>query len=266
MAFLVLPGLLLAQKPEQLPYPSGKWHPAYTGKVFIRTEWFTSARAGRDGSMKDYTEALSDYNRTQNERSAAENRVPAQWVPLGPSTTVHPVSAFQGLVSALWIDTTDFQTLYAGSNTGGIFRTTDGGENWHPLSHNTFTTGVLSIHVDPRNKNRIIIGTGHYGFNRSYGMGVMISNDGGESWEQTSLNSQAIPNSFVVQKTGMHPLSPDTLLALINTEFRIKGYIYRTTDGTDTWQEVFSRPGLELFSLNYKPSEPTPFTPAATFC
>ncbi len=256
MAFLVLPGLLLAQKPEQLPYPSGKWHPAYTGKVFIRTEWFTSARAGRDGSMKDYTEALSDYNRTQNERSAAENRVPAQWVPLGPSTTVHPVSAFQGLVSALWIDTTDFQTLYAGSNTGGIFRTTDGGENWHPLSHNTFTTGVLSIHVDPRNKNRIIIGTGHYGFNRSYGMGVMISNDGGESWEQTSLNSQAIPNSFVVQKTGMHPLSPDTLLALINTEFRIKGYIYRTTDGTDTWQEVFSRPGLELFSLNYKPGEP----------
>lgn len=240
----------------QTSYPQGPWHPAYTGKEFIRSEWFAAARADQHGSLKAYTRAMQEHLLKSAERDNPDNHRYAQWVPLGPSTTTHPVSAYLGLVSAIWVDTSDFKTIYAGSNTGGIFRTRDGGENWQPLSHNTFTTGVLSIHVDPRNKDRIIIGTGHYGFNRSYGMGVMISNDGGNTWEQTSLDNDIISASFVVQKTGMHPASPDTMLALLNTEFSGRGYIYRTTDGTASWEEVYSKHKAELFSLNYKPGEP----------
>ncbi|HCT70489.1 MAG TPA: hypothetical protein DF409_04970, partial [Bacteroidales bacterium] len=128
----------------QTPYPQGPWHPAYTGKEFIRSEWFAAARADQHGSLKAYTRAMQEHLLKSAERDNPDNHRYAQWVPLGPSTTTHPVSAYLGLVSAIWVDTSDFKTIYAGSNTGGIFRTRDGGENWQPLSHNTFTTGVLS--------------------------------------------------------------------------------------------------------------------------
>lgn len=239
--------------------PEGKSreaHPGFSSKEVIRSEWFAGARSSRDGSLKAYTRALQEHLRQHTTREVPENYGYAQWQPLGPSRTIHPVTAQLGLVSSLWIDTTDFKTLYAGSNTGGIFVTGDGGENWRPLSSNTFTTGVLSIHVDPSNHDRIIIGTGHYGFNRSYGMGVMISEDAGETWRETALNNSIMSPSFIVQKTGMHPVSPDTLLALVNVEFRSRGLIYRTTDGTDTWEPVFSKPKAELFQLVYKPGEP----------
>jgi photosystem II stability/assembly factor-like uncharacterized protein len=154
------------------------------------------------------------------------------------------------------VDTTDYLTLYAGSNTGGLFKTIDGGENWHCLTDTVFTTGILSIHVDPRNKNRILIGTGHYSFARSYGVGMLESIDGGLSWHETGLNTQTIPNNFIVQKSGMRPDKPDHLLALVNAEARFRGKIFRSTDGAASWQETYGESGAELFCMAYTPGNP----------
>jgi photosystem II stability/assembly factor-like uncharacterized protein len=233
-----------------------KYHPALKGKQYARSEMFISARADSSGSMGSYLNALNSHLREISEREVPGNYQSAQWYPLGPSKATHPVLAQLGLVSSIWIDTSNFQTILAGSNTGGIFRTTDGGENWISLSDNVITTGVLSIQVDPADKDRIFIGTGHLGFGRAYGNGVMKSTDGGVSWEQTGLNSESMAANFTIRKLLLLPNQPGTMLALINTEFRQKAMIYRSTDWAENWTEVYSDNGAELFAIKPDPANP----------
>ncbi len=115
---------------------------------------------------------------------------------------------------------------------------------------------MLSIQVDPADKNRIFIGTGHLGFGRAYGNGVMKSTDGGVTWEQTGLNSNSMAANFTVRKIMLLPGHPGTMLALINTEFRQKSLIYRSTDWAENWEEVYSDNGAELFSIKPDPLNP----------
>lgn len=99
-----------------------KYHPALKSKQYQRSEWFASSRADSSGSMGSYLR-----NAVQQEAAGREvpgNYQATQWYPLGPTKTTHPVLAQLGLVSCIWIDTSNFQTILAGSNTGGIFRTT----------------------------------------------------------------------------------------------------------------------------------------------
>lgn len=249
MMVSVCPFISVAQK-------SDRFHPGLKGKQYARSEMFVSARTDSSGSMGSYLKAIAAINRMSAGREVPANYNSAQWYPLGPMKNTNQVLSRLGLVSALWIDTTDFQTIYAGSNTGGIFRTTDGGLNWSSLSDNVITTGVLSIQVDPTNKDIIYIGTGHLGFGRAYGNGVMKSIDGGLNWEETGLNSTTTNYNFTVRKLFMFPQNPQVLLAIANTEFRYKAMIFRSTDGAQTWEEVYSSEGGELFSIRQDPFEP----------
>ncbi|NTW23692.1 MAG: T9SS type A sorting domain-containing protein [Lentimicrobium sp.] len=219
----------------------------------MRSEWFAASRADSAGSMGSYMQAVSAHQQEIAKREIPGNYQSAQWYPLGPSKTTHPVQALLGLVKTIWIDTSDFQTIYAGSSTGGIFRTTDGGGNWISLADNYITTGVLSIQVDPSDKNKIYIGTGHDGFGRAYGQGVMKSNDRGLSWESTGLNNNTMASNYMVREIALLKNHPEAMLALANTEFRLKGLIYRTTNGAESWEEVYSDKGAELFSIKPDP-------------
>lgn len=242
-------------------------HPGYHAKDYLRSEHFSNSRSDQTGSMRKYGESLMKVKdslrnlRIEDSRStsSADGRNTyryTQWYPLGPSVTTDPSLAQLGLVSALWVDTSDFKTIYAGSNTGGIFATYDGGQNWMSLSDNYTTTGVLAIDVDPEDKNHIYIGTGHWGFNRIYGQGVMESFDGGKSWSGTSLNSSVSSAGFNIQDLKVHNKDFDTLYALMNTEFRGETRIYRSVNKGKDWQVVFQQKKEELFDIVLKPKKP----------
>lgn len=233
--------------------PYNHHHPAFYSKQTIRSEWFTSARTDSAGSMGTYLKAWNLLEKEHALLPKSKDYPYTQWYPLGPSVNTNPVLSQLGQLCALWIDTSNFRTLYAGSNTGGIFKTTDGGENWKSLADTIMTTGVLSIVADPRNQNHMFIGTGHWGFGRSYGRGILESNNGGATWEQTSLHSDILPYNFIVKELWIHPSSPDTILALLNTDFNYKAYIFRSTDGAKSWQAVYSVDGAGLYSIKPDP-------------
>lgn len=233
-----------------------KYHPALKAKDYQRAELFESTRSDINGSMKPYVQTLQRVNDSIRKNDKRNTIIPVQWQPLGPSKTTLPVLSQIGLVSALWIDRSDYLTIYAGSNTGGIFATYDGGENWKSLSDNYITTGVLAIQVDPKNRNHLYIGTGHWGFNRAYGQGVMESFDGGQTWSATGLNSSTLTAGFLVQDLVMHPVNSDTLYATVNTEFNLKGYIYRSFNKGKDWAPVYMQPKLELFDFVWVPRKP----------
>ncbi|HLN53939.1 MAG TPA: T9SS type A sorting domain-containing protein [Lentimicrobium sp.] len=238
-------------------------HPAFNAKDYVRTELFSGNRTDANGSMRSYViaseTAKDSIRKILSARQHLNNRNsyrPVQFYPLGPSKTTDSVLSRLGLVSALWVDTSNYQTIYAGSNTGGIFATYDGGQNWISLTDNYLTTGVLAIEVDPKNKQHIYIGTGHWGFSREWGEGIMQSFDGGQTWQNTSLTANSIEQGFVVQDLKYLDTKPDTLIAVINREFSQGTSIYRSIDKGNTWHEVFSKEGEELFDIVKSPVDP----------
>jgi len=239
-------------------------HPAYNAKDFRRSEQFAGNRADQSGSMRSYViaserakDSIRSIIKSRAEGKSERNSYrPVQFYPLGPSKTTDSVFSQLGLVSALWVDTTDYQTIYAGSNTGGIFATNDGGQNWRSLADNYMTTGVQAIEVDPKDKKHIYIGTGHWGFSREWGEGVMQSFDGGETWQSTSLNAGIMNVGFVVHDLKYLDKYSDTLIAIANTEFQSGTYIFRSTDKGTTWTEVFSHTKAELFDIVKSPENP----------
>ncbi len=241
-------------------------HPALDAKDHRRSEHFSSSRSDINGSMFHYNqtiqsvqdslrEAVNKRNTSQSDTLQGNYRFP-QWYPLGPSVNKAPVLSQLGLVSAMWVDTVDYLTMYAGSNTGGIFATNDGGENWRSISDNYITTGVLAIEVDPEDKQHIYIGTGHWGFNRAWGNGVMESKDGGNSWTSTSLNAGIMSRGFIVQDIKLHSKHNDTLYAVMNADYNGGTNIYRSTNKAVNWEPVYNRPGEELFDIVLTPGKP----------
>ena len=93
--------------------------------------------------------------------------------------------------NVLVVDPNDSQTLYLGTDDDGIYKSTNGGENWKKLILSA-SFGVGDIIVDPRNSNNIYMGTvDYFRLSESRGVlgdfGVYKSTDGGTTWEEFNV-------------------------------------------------------------------------------
>ncbi len=137
------------------------------------------------------------------------------WRSIGPQPTLpgtppfaSPYGNTSGRVTAIAIDPTDSSgnTVFIGAAQGGVWRTTDGGNTWTPLTDNqaSLAMGALAIGIDATNaldgtRHRVVYaGTGEqsgFGLDVYYGAGVLISKDGGQTWAQTCTGSGVALNS-----------------------------------------------------------------------
>src|SRR5262245_18813806 len=101
-------------------------------------------------------------------------------------------------VSALAIDPVKPSTVYARSFTGAIFKSTDGGQSWTPISN---TAGATALVIDPMNTSTIYVGTGR---------GIRKSTDGGKSWFTANIGL----TSSIVRDLSVDPVTPSTLYAV----------------------------------------------------
>ena len=109
---------------------------------------------------------------------------PAPLIPgLGASTAVGPES---GMVRDIAIDprgSTD-QTIYVATDSGGVWKTTDGGSTWSPKSDFMPSLNMGAVALDPGNPSTVYAGSGNesnaLGFFR--GAGIYKSIDGGDAW------------------------------------------------------------------------------------
>ena len=82
------------------------------------------------------------------------------------------------------------RTFYMGVASGGVFRTTDGGASWAPITDGKVPLGSTgSIAVADSDPRVIYLGTGSDGVrsNVSTGRGVYKTTDGGETWQFAGL-------------------------------------------------------------------------------
>lgn len=135
---------------------------------------------------------------------------------------------------------------------GKIYKTEDGGKNWHPVWDGGSL--VRFIIIDPRDTNVIYASTGIFdreAYNDT-GSGVLKSRDGGKTWKQTN---KGIDNLFVGY-LEMHPHNPDILFAAagMNAHRGPEGGVYRTFDGGKHWEKVLTHWVMSV--VTFSPSNP----------
>ena len=149
-------------------------------------------------------------------------------------------------------------TFYMGVASGGVWKTTDAGQNWQPISDGKIPVGsVGAIEVAPSDPTVVYVGTGSDDIrsNVSIGRGVYRSIDGGQTWSFAGLR-----NVGQIGAVRVHPTNPDiAYVSAIGDPFKPtpdRG-IYRTRDGGRTWQKVlFLSDSTGASDLEMQPGNP----------
>ncbi len=132
----------------------------------------------------------------------------------------------------------DPYTFYFGGVAGGVWRTTDAGISWTPLTDKEPFASVGAIAVAESNPGVIYVGTGEACIrgNISYGNGVYKSPDGGKSWSYIGLK-----DTQHIAKVLVHPRNPDIVyVAALGHAYgpNPERGVYRSTDGGKNWEKV----------------------------
>jgi hypothetical protein len=130
-------------------------------------------------------------------------------------------------------------TFYFGATGGGVFKTTDGGINWVPLTDGQIATGsVGAVEVSLSDPNVIYVGMGESCIrgNVSHGDGVYKSVDAGKTWKHVGLKE-----TEQIGRVRIHPQNPDLVyVAALGHTFgpnKERG-VFRSKDGGKTWDKV----------------------------
>ncbi len=194
--------------------------------------------------------ALVDANLKIKSNFRAQDK--AKWKAIGPKN-------IGGRTLCLAFHPTDPNVIYAGSASGGLWKTSSAGIGYHgwvqvPISLPVYS--IASILISPRNPDIIFIGTGEV-YNKSnsipgivdrhlrgtYGMGILKSYDGGRTWDQVLKLS----NSII---TGVQDMKFDPFDDQIVYAATTQG-LYKSTDGGLKWILIHDVPMAVDIEVNY---------------
>ncbi len=139
----------------------------------------------------------------------------------------------------IWFGTPEKQpqTYYVAFATGGLWRSTDRGNNWTPIFDNeaAYAIGHVALSKDGQT---IWIGTGENNSQRtSYdGMGVYKSTDAGATWKYTGLAETRRIGKVVIDPKNENTVYVGAIGGLYS-QSTDRG-VYKTTDGGKSWQHV----------------------------
>ena len=163
----------------------------------------------------------------------------SRWTSVGPSAVNRNGStADKGRVNAVLVDPTDNQIMYVGAPAGGIWKTTNGGTDWTPMSDYLPQIGVSAIALSPTDHNTIFIGTGDDDGHRTYSRGVYKSTDGGTTWVGIGPNFSS--ETEVITEIIVHPANADIIIVASSEG------VFKTTDGGNTWQNKLNINAKEM--------------------
>ncbi len=143
---------------------------------------------------------------------------------------------------------------YFGAVGGGLWKTTDGGFTWKPVTDGQIaSSSVGAVAVSESNPDIVYIGTGETEFrgNILQGDGVYKSIDGGKTWKNCGLK-----NTQAISRVRIHPTNPDIVyVSALGHPYgpNEERGVFKTTDGGVTWKKILyksDRAGAEDLVLD----------------
>ncbi len=219
-------------------------------KQYKRWEYKMERKVNADGKLQNFSalnwEVISKLN---SENPPLERSLIGSWKPLGPTSYTTGASGYNGglgRVNVIAFHPTNANIIYIGVPSGGVWKTTDGGVTWAPISDYIASLGVSGIVVDHTTPSTIYILTGDGDGASTYSVGIMKSTDSGTTWSTTGF-SFGVTNFIRGYKLLMHPSNSNIMLAATNVG------LYRTTDGWVTWSSVLAG---DFRDIEFKPGAP----------
>ena len=146
----------------------------------------------------------------------------ANWTELGPLTWNRTSSwnPGTGRLTAVAIHPSNVNVIYVGSPGGGLWKSTNAGANWAPLTDNNATwMSVFAITIDPVDQNTVYVGT-------STGL-LLKSTNAGASFAPTGSGP-----SGTIRKVLINPANTNIVFACANNG------IFRSVNAGTNWTQV----------------------------
>jgi len=161
------------------------------------------------------------------------------WQAIGPGN-------IGGRVRALAFDPRNARRLFAGTASGGLWISNDGGASWEASFDFLPNLSISTIVVDPARPDTMYLGTGEASAGL-VGLGAFKSTDGGRTWVfLPATNVDANPDWRFVNRLAIHPTQTGTLLAAMTNNNRTLGAIYRSTDAGASWTRAAAMKALDI--------------------
>ncbi len=147
---------------------------------------------------------------------------------------------------------------YFGATGGGVWKSSDSGNNWENVSDGFFKTGsVGAIAVADSDPNIVYVGMGETPVrgNVSHGDGIYKSLDAGKTWKNIGLT-----DTRQIGKIRINPKNPDIVyvaaLGHLWAGNEQRG-VFRTKDGGKTWEKILYRDDKTgAIDLAFEPNNP----------
>lgn len=195
-------------------------------KQFKRWEAFMEPRVFPDGERPSAEITTAAYNWVFGNNAATDL---GQWKPIGPFNG--PSLGGIGRVNRIVFDPQNSNIVWIGTPAGGLWKSTDGGQNWTTNTDKLTNLGISDIAIHPTNSNIMYIATGDRDAGDTYSYGVLKSIDGGTTWTQTGLTHNVTQQTRITD-LYINPDSPSIILASSYSG------IFRSTDAGTTWTSV----------------------------
>ncbi len=222
-------------------------------KPFKRWEYQVESEVNVNGYLPTAQDKWNAWEAKNNFSTASKSVLADQsnWQPVGPFTTVGTGSwsTGQARVNVVLVDPNNAANStniwYVGTPAGGIWKSTDNGSSWIPLTDKLPQIGVSGIAVDYNDSDTIYIATGDDDAGDSQSVGVWKSTDGGTTWNATGLNPGNSPTSM--NDIYMHPTNSNVLWVATNNG------VYKTTDAGVNWNQTLAG---DIKDIKLRPGNP----------
>lgn len=162
-----------------------------------------------------------------------------------------------GRVTAIDVVHNNPDIIFAGTASGGLWKSESGGITWNPVFDKEITASIGAVAIQQSNPSVIWVGTGEGNPRNSLngGYGVYKSLDGGKNWISMGLQETRHIHRIII-----HPSDPNTVyVGAIGSpwgEHPERG-VFRTTDGGDSWEKIlFANNRTGVADLVMDPTNP----------
>ncbi|MBD3409322.1 MAG: T9SS type A sorting domain-containing protein [Ignavibacteriales bacterium] len=261
--------------------------PTY-GSPGAALEYYVERRSATGSIPAGWRRAAETSVRKNNLPEDGSRAATLDWTSLGPFNV-------GGRIRSLVVHPDSSNVVYAGSVSGGVWKTTDGGASWRALADEMDNLAVCSMAMDPDDPGALYAGTGEGYHNQDAvrGEGIFKTTDAGETW--TRLASTAGENFYYVNQLEIDPASgaiwagtreglfksadggatwtgaitnrqhcadleivpttPTTIFATFGVIY-VDSRVLRSTDAGATWTVVYAPTGKGRAELGVSPADP----------
>lgn len=146
--------------------------------------------------------------------------------------------------------------LYSPNKERGVYKTTDGGQQWRQVLYVDDNTGAVEMDINPQNPDELYAAL-WYKTRSAWNLvesgstsGIYKSTNGGEQWQPITGAGSGFPNGDGVGRIGLavFPQNPSIIYAIVDNNFRQPDTAKRNTDSSRYMLSDFKNLSKESFA------------------